>query len=162
MNRVCRIGLHILVALGAAWMALGQDEVPPPAPPAWPQVAPVPPVPPAALADELEDLAEAPIVAPIPPLSPDVTETLARLPEILAEAEAARSQAADALKTWQLNGPGVLAGAEKLRDVAMLLALQTPPTPPTPPAAGHSSDRDDHYYERGKNDLDEARWEKGE
>ena len=169
MKTVSRIGLYIsIAALGASCVALPQDKTPP-APPPAPRVAPAPP--PAAPSDSGDvapgrppaafrlDVPDVPI-PPVPLISPDVTDTLARLPEILAKTEAARSQAADALRAWQLKGPAMLADADKLRDEAMYLAMQTPPAPPIPPGAGRSSDRDDHYYERGKSDLDARRWEK--
>jgi tetratricopeptide (TPR) repeat protein len=171
MKMICRIGLTISIAAGASWMALAQDEVPPAAPPAPPSIAPVAPVP-HAIPAESEDLAPEPALAPfrldmpdiaippIPPLSPDVAEMFAAVPAMLARADAMKVQAAEVLKSWQLKGPSVLAEAEKLRDQAMLFALQVPPAPPAPPASNRNSDRDDHYYERGKSDLDSGRWEK--
>ncbi len=162
MNTVCRIGLTVSIAVGASWMALGQDDVPPP----------VPPVPPPAMADESEDLATEPALAPfrldmpdmavppIPPLGPEVVETLTELPAILATAESVQERAADAMSKWQLKWPDVLAKAEIAMDQAMFLALQVPPAPPAPPASNRNSDRDNHYYERGQSDLDASRWEK--
>lgn len=168
MNKVLRIGLHISIALGAAWMALAQDEVPPPPPkaPSAPQVAPAPPPAPPAedfatdLEFELPDLPEISI-PPIPPLPPNVEETLKGLPDILAKAQAAEKLAAETLKTWRWNGLDSLAGVERLREQAELFALQVPPVPPTPPAAAaRSSDQENRYYERGQSDLDASRWDK--
>jgi len=158
MNTVAKIGLRILIALGATWMALGQDDVPPPpAPPATPHVAPAPalaadaaPEPAIApLPPELPDLA----MPPLPPISPKVAEVLAKLPAILANADVAKLRALDALQTWQWKEPDMLAKVEAARDKAMLLAMQAP-------KPARSGDQDDRYYERGKSDLDASRWEK--
>ena len=158
MNKVFRIGLTLAIASGTSWMALGQDEVPPPAPPApematEPAIAPVP--------AELPDVAIPP-VPPIPPIGPEMLETLGDATAIVAKAESAHVWAADAVAKWQLKGPDVLAKAEIAMDRAMFLAMQVPPVPPAPPApaANRSSDRDDHYYEHGQSDLDANRWEK--
>ncbi len=158
MNTVLRIGLTISIAAGASWTALGQDDMPPPAPPAppaWPQVAPVAPEPP--------DVPAWPVLALVPPMPPEAADTLSRLPEILAQAEAARRQAEDALHAFRLAGPADLVPPEMLREQAMMLALQVPPAapaPPVPPASNRNSDRDNHYYERGQSDLDAGRWDR--
>jgi len=178
MNTVCRIGLTISIAAGASWMAPGQEDVVPPPPPAWPRVAPVPPVPPPAIAGESEDLAPEPALAPfrldmpeisippippVPPIGPEMVEALGDVTAILATADSESERAADAMTKWQLKGPDVLAKAEIAMDQAMYLSLQVPPAPPAPPApaaSNRNSDRDDHYYERGKSDLDAGRWER--
>ncbi len=150
MHMVLRVGLHISIALGAAWMVLGQDELPPPpppSPPGAPQVAPAPPAPPA-----LPDVPEISI-PPIPPLPPIMEETLKGLPGTLAKAEAAQKLAAETLKIWPLNQLDVLANAETLGEQAMALAMQAQ-------GLAHSSDQEDRYYERGQSDLDASRWEK--
>lgn len=155
MNTVLRIGLHVSIALGAAWMAFGQEDVPPPPSP------PVAPAPPPALPEEpeggivLADLPEIslPPLPPIPPLSPKLEETLAALPNLLAKAVAARERAAEALQAWQWKGPEVLANTETLREEAMALAMQAQ-------GLTHSGDQEDRYYERGQRDLDASRWDK--
>jgi len=170
MNTVFRIGLMISIAAGA-WIALGQDEVPPPAPPVAPRVAPVPPSPSrdmvtepalAPIPAELPDVAIPP-VPPVPPIGPEMVETLGDVTAILATADSESERAADAMSKWQLKGPDVLAKAEIAMDRAMFLAMQVPPAPPAPPApaaSNRNSDRDDHYYERGQSDLDANRWER--
>ncbi len=150
MDKLFRIGLRMSIALGASWLALGQDQVPPPpAPPDVPIVAPVRPIPP--VPPELENWASMPPameltvpewpdmpLPPIPPIRPfslrlseDLAGMTAKLPEFLAKVEIFRQQ-------------------------AMALALQAP-LPPTPP---RSSDQDNHYYERGQSNLDANRWDK--
>ncbi len=158
MNTVLRIGLHISIALGAAWMALGQEDVPPPPPaPDAPQVAPAPPAPPeepegVIVLPEVPEISIPPL-PPIPRLSPKLEETLAALSEILAKGEAAREQAAEGLQIWQWKGPDVLAKVETLREKTMTLAMQAQ-------GLAHGTDQEDRYYERGQSDLDASRWEK--
>ena len=160
MKMVCKIGLTISIAAGASWMALAQDEAPPAAPAepldavTEPVLAPIP--------AELPEMAIPP-VPPIPPIGPEVVETLGDLAPVLANAATARERVADAIAMWQLKGPDVLAKVETAMHQGMFLALQVPPAPPAPPApaaSNRNSDRDDHYYERGKSDLDAGRWEK--
>ena len=168
MNTIFRIGLTISIAAGASWMALGQDDVPPPAPPA-PRAAPAPPSPRQEMAPgpvlapipaELPEVAMPP-VPPVPPIGPEEVEVLGNVAPILAKADSAHQRSADAMAKWELKGPDVLAKAEIAMDQAMFLALQVPPAPPAPPAApNRNSDRDNHYYERGQSDLDASRWEK--
>jgi len=155
MNTVFRIGLIVSIAAGASWMALGQDEVPPPAPPSPPDVLTGPAL--APVPAELPDIA-----IPPPPIGPEMVETLDDVTAILATADRAREQAADVMSKWQLKGPDVLAKAELAMDRAMFLAMQVPPAAPAPPApaANRNGDRDDHYYEHGQNDLDANRWER--
>jgi len=95
-----------------------------------------------------------PAVPPLPPV-PELAEVLGNLPAALASVNAnlARLGAADALSAWQLKVPSLVARAEAIRDQAMMLAFQTP-------QPARSSDRDDHYYERGQSNLDANRWEK--
>jgi hypothetical protein len=137
MNTVFRIGLRASIALAASWLALGQDQVPPPpAPPIAPRIAEVPrpaiaaepadlaPLPPAMalVAPEGPDVFMAsPVIAPFPPRLPD---DVARIAPKAAMAE----------------------------QRAMLMALQVPP-----PRGG---DQEDHFYERGQSNLDANRWEK--
>jgi len=159
MNAVFRIGLTLSIAAGASWMALGQDEVPPPAPAspaasdvsAEPVIAPVP--------AELPDVAVPP-VPPVPPLGPEMLATLADVTAIQAAAEGALALAGEPMPKWQVKGPDVLAKAEMVMDEAMVLAMQVAPPAPPAPAANRNSDRDDRYYEHGQSDLDANRWEK--
>ena len=119
MNTVFRIGLTISIAAGASWMALGQDDVPPPPLPAVHRVAPVPPSPADVVGEpviapvpvELPDVSIPP-VPPIPPLGPEMVETLGDVTAILAQAESASERAAGVMSKWQLKGPDVLAKAE--------------------------------------------------
>ena len=159
MNKVFRIVLTLSIAAGASWIALGQDQVPPPAPAAPPEVVTEPVLAPVPV--ELPDVSVPPVPL-VPPIGPEILETLSDVTAIVAKAESVRVWSGDAMGKWQLKGPDVLANAEIALDQAMVLAMQAPPAPPAPPApaANRNGDRDDRYYEHGQGDLDANRWEK--
>jgi tetratricopeptide (TPR) repeat protein len=133
LDTVLRIGLKMSIALGASWLALGQDQVPPP---------PVPP--------------SAPIVAPVPPAMPTEPEDLAPPMPPIVELIAPGGPVSTPLPPHLLESLTISARAAMAEQQAMAFSLQAP-MPPTPPRNG---DRDDHYYERGQSDLDANRWDK--
>jgi tetratricopeptide (TPR) repeat protein len=132
LDTVLGIGLKMSIALGASWLALGQNQVPPP---------PVPP--------------SAPIVAPVPPAMPVEAGELAPPMPPIVELIAPEGPVSTPFPPRLLEDLTISANAAMVTEQAMALAaLQAQTVRP------RSSDQDDHYYERGQSNLDANRWDK--
>ncbi len=141
MQTLVRMTWTLSLGLAASWLALGQDQAPPPPPvPDVLQVAPVP-RPAMSMDTYIAPMPPTPPAAPMAPIAPAVADFDIAIPAV------------PPVPARLMQGAVIAGSMDSAWHTSMAFALQAPP-----PA--HNVDQDNHYYERAQSNLDANRWDR--